>query len=236
MKTTEKYGFNKPESTDFYDVEHQNENWEKLDKVLEDVGSGDVVDHLESTATDLPLSANQGRVLNEKITEQNNALTLDFSNVRSDVQDLNTFLQKALEKLYPKENYLYQKGGSLASGLTTYKYPAQTLDFTVNGIYFYCNSAQNYTGIIYDTETRDLQSYNKITVKGYGSGECALGVTNSTPQLDTVTDDCVKHQSLVGQGTEFEINLDISNIDVGYIKFLVYSQSNNIYITEISLS
>ena len=57
MKTTEKHGFNKPENTDFYDVEHQNENWDKVDELLE------VVDNLESTRTDLSLSANQGRLL-----------------------------------------------------------------------------------------------------------------------------------------------------------------------------
>lgn len=35
------------------------------------LSGADVVDHLESTATDLPLSANQGRVLNERLTADN---------------------------------------------------------------------------------------------------------------------------------------------------------------------
>lgn len=40
MKTTEKYGFNKPENTDFYNIEDQNENWDKVDELLETAGGG----------------------------------------------------------------------------------------------------------------------------------------------------------------------------------------------------
>lgn len=39
---------------------------------------------------------------NKKVNEVNSNLSLDYSNVSSDVQDLNTFLQKALEKLFPQ--------------------------------------------------------------------------------------------------------------------------------------
>ena len=41
---------------------------------------------------------------NEKVNEVNSNLTLDYSNARSDVQDLNTFLQMALDKLFPLFN------------------------------------------------------------------------------------------------------------------------------------
>lgn len=79
MKNTENYGLKKPESTDFYNVDDFNDNMDvidsKLKEIEESVGqSGDVVDNLESTSTDLSLSANQGRVLNEKITGLNDSL------------------------------------------------------------------------------------------------------------------------------------------------------------------
>ena len=37
MKTTDEYGFNKPESTDYYNVEHQNENWDAVDRKLKEL-------------------------------------------------------------------------------------------------------------------------------------------------------------------------------------------------------
>lgn len=37
MKKTENYGFNVPEENEFYDVELENENWQKLDAVLKEI-------------------------------------------------------------------------------------------------------------------------------------------------------------------------------------------------------
>ena len=37
MKTTDNYGLKKPESTDFYNVEDQNENMEIIDSALKEI-------------------------------------------------------------------------------------------------------------------------------------------------------------------------------------------------------
>lgn len=37
MKKTENYEFNVPEENEFYDVELENENWQKLDTVLKEI-------------------------------------------------------------------------------------------------------------------------------------------------------------------------------------------------------
>lgn len=37
MKKTENYEFNIPEENEFYDVELENENWQKLDTVLKEI-------------------------------------------------------------------------------------------------------------------------------------------------------------------------------------------------------
>lgn len=37
MKKTENYEFNVPEENEFYDVELENENWQKLDATLKEI-------------------------------------------------------------------------------------------------------------------------------------------------------------------------------------------------------
>lgn len=39
MKKTENYEFNVPEENEFYDVELENENWQKLDTALKEISN-----------------------------------------------------------------------------------------------------------------------------------------------------------------------------------------------------
>ncbi len=61
---TTNYKFTKPAANEYYDVEVQNQNWDKVDETLKaKVNYSDVVNNCTSTDTDKPLSANQGKVL-----------------------------------------------------------------------------------------------------------------------------------------------------------------------------
>lgn len=61
---TTNYKFTKPAANEYYDVEVQNQNWDKVDETLNaKVNYSDVVNNCVSTDTNKPLSANQGKVL-----------------------------------------------------------------------------------------------------------------------------------------------------------------------------
>lgn len=98
MRKTKNYEMNLPEADDFYNVEDENENFEILDskvKELDDALGGHSVqsdvpenakftdtvvgvqNNLVSTLTDEALSAAQGKILNDKITD----ISIDKANV-----------------------------------------------------------------------------------------------------------------------------------------------------------
>jgi len=74
MKYTENYNLKKPELSDIANVLDFGENFDVIDEKLKELEDGmgteiEIVDNLESTATNKALSANQGRVLKGMIQE-----------------------------------------------------------------------------------------------------------------------------------------------------------------------
>lgn len=84
----------------------------KIKRKLEGIGKGvvEVVDNLLSTSTDLPLSANQGRVLDEKITQTNESLADKESTLNGRINDVN-------ENLTQKETALYNEINTLSENI-----------------------------------------------------------------------------------------------------------------------
>ena len=58
------------------------------------------------------LNHNNDSGLQKQIDELNQSLTLDFTNASTEVQDVNTLLQKLLDQFFPARLYLYNKGNT----------------------------------------------------------------------------------------------------------------------------
>lgn len=91
----------------------------KIKKKLKNVGKGvvDVVDNLLSTSTDLPLSANQGRVLDEKITQTNESLADKESTLSGRINEVNKNLTQKETALYNEINTLSENIDSQVNAL-----------------------------------------------------------------------------------------------------------------------
>jgi hypothetical protein len=102
MKHTDNYGFNKPESTDFYNVDDFNENMDIIDKKLNEIeagGSGSVVYITQEKYDDLPDSKLtddvEYRITNEGV--EGTARNLAYDNTQSGIEAAS--VQGAIDEL-----------------------------------------------------------------------------------------------------------------------------------------
>lgn len=172
------------------------------------------------------------------IEEIKNALTLDFSGASSEVQDLRTFLQKALEKLFPlATEYIYKMGNALTSAYAIFAHGSQTATNTEKGYYFKCASNTNYALFLHSQDKIDFTNINKIVVEVdvttlYSSTSddgIYLGISDNNAYNLTY----VKYENAKQTG-DYKIELDLSEITGSYyFKLCVASTNNEGYIKNV---
>jgi hypothetical protein len=77
MEQTNKYGFNKPNQDDFYNIEHQNENWDKVEDAL-----GEKANKVTATVLEDGLMSKEDKAKLDEIEQ------IDFSSIESEIVEL----------------------------------------------------------------------------------------------------------------------------------------------------
>lgn len=132
---------------------------------------------------------------------------MDFSQANPDVQDLNTFLQKTLLKLFPKGLFIIDKG---------YNNPNYTMSSNASSCSLILDSATGYYkatrngswGAIVTAKAIDLTDYTvlKIKISSLTSGTFDFGLYNST----TSEDFSMKYR--IENASSGEFSLDLSSV------------------------
>ena len=123
--------------------------------------------------------------VNGTVTELNTSLTLDYSEANSDVQDLHTFLQRALLKLFPRGLVLIDKGYNNPS--YTMSSNASSVSFTLDGATGYYKATRNGSwGAIITDKAIDLTQYSSLKVEfsNLTSGAFDFGLYTSSSSGD----------------------------------------------------
>ena len=178
MKYTENYGLLKPEITEFYDVNNQNDNMDIIDQKLKEIANacsaGAIVDNLESDRSDLALSARQGKILND---------SLGGLNFAQDAEGNWGYIPSGADTVIPFksgldfENYGFVK--TLAQN--------QSYEVTDKGVYLITHGTGNgsqgeapsCTGTLLYEDTTRYPNYSGTYCNGLIFFECEVGDTIS---------------------------------------------------------
>ena len=153
-----------------------------------------------ASALETAQSANQLTLtLQQSVGIINNNLTLDYSNAKANVQDLNTFLQMTLDKLFPK-NYVIYDNGVLSEPLTAIGVRSQSMysagksqgspSVTYNPSNISIACVPGYAGSVFTEKAIDLTNFSKLTVefeRTSGISFADMGFTTSKSDRFTPT-------------------------------------------------
>ena len=152
----------------------------------------------------------------------NSNLELDYSNADPSIQDLNTFLQMALEKLFPAFDGIIFENGIKKIPLLSSKIGTGTVSDSTNLI---VNSGSNGSAAFYTKEKIDLSKFTKLYIQctnANGSYGIAgwYGIGNAVP-ASYQQSELISFEAILGSETTKV--LDISNCNDSY--YLIFETS-----------
>lgn len=161
---------------------------EGLDELSKGSKGAFPVDNLLSTATDIPLSANQGRVLDEKISALNDSLGGIRYNSETDmIQILFDGTWSDWQKAGMERTYIYNSGvENMALDLTGYSLSTytKTNNWVKNSNYLSCQTpTKSYYSIFGTNSTSSISTFKKLHVlyeSGTGSKEAIIELSDLT--------------------------------------------------------
>lgn len=166
--------------------------------------------------------------VSSNVSTLNRDLTLDYSNANGEVQDLHTFLQMALEKLFPKAKYLIQNG--IATNL--FSTNAATSSMNVSAGTGYIRMQSSGDGMCCFTTPISTNNYStlKVRLKSTTNNSNFIGVSTNTEIGSSSVANYVINPKAVETTNITTISINVSDLQGEYyFKAYQYNGAFDLY-------